>query len=411
MIENIINFFTVFWQLVLEMSPWLLLGFLMSGILKVFVPASFLQTHLGEPNFLSVVKASLLGVPLPLCSCGVIPVTCSLYKNGASKGAVSSFLISTPQTGVDSIFATYAMLGLPFAILRPIIALFSGFVGGGLANVVFKDEKKQNYSFEQEETNYGTFTQKWKEVFRYGFVSMVQDLSKWILIGLVLASLVSILIPEGYFSESMANTWKEFLIIILISLPLYVCATGSIPLAMVFAMKGISPGAILVFLMLGPATNIATITVLSKVIGKKFVLVYLFSIVLCSIGFGILINSYSSIEWFSFSEMNHHSAGMYGIVNIISGVVLSLLMVYSFLKSIKINKKVNVMNSSSTVIQVDGMTCNHCKSSVEKNVAKIKGITSVEVDLNSKTVAIQGEEYSKEEVENCINDLGYEVKK
>ncbi|MDE5959958.1 MAG: permease, partial [Muribaculaceae bacterium] len=118
----ITEFLATFWAMLCEMAPYLLLGFLFAGMLHAFLPASFYNRHLGRPGFWSVAKAAMFGVPLPLCSCGVIPTAMSMRRQGASRAATVSFLISTPQTGVDSILATGSLLGWPLALIRPIAA-------------------------------------------------------------------------------------------------------------------------------------------------------------------------------------------------------------------------------------------------------------------------------------------------
>ena len=248
-------------ELTNEMSPYLLLGFLFAGILSVYLKQQRISKYLGGKNLKSVFNASIFGVPLPLCSCGVIPTGVSLYKNGASKSSTVSFLISTPQTGVDSILVTYSMLGLPFAVIRPVVALLTGLFGG-LLNIPYdKEIKVKDYDNANKEKENGS---RFINMLKYAFVTFLQDISKWLVIGLLLAALISVLVPDNYFENNFSNPLFGMIMILAVSVPLYVCATGSVPIAAVLLMKGLSPGAALVFLMAGPATNIATLTVLSK---------------------------------------------------------------------------------------------------------------------------------------------------
>ena len=250
------DFFKEFYTLVSEMAPYLLFGFLFAGLLKAFFPAEGIERYMGKRNFRSVFNAAMLGVPLPLCSCGVIPTAVSFYRSGASKGATTSFLISTPQTGVDSMLATYSLLGLPFALIRPVAALVTGLVGGVASHALDKDQ----VSPAEMNPDRGlvkvkqTFPQRMTTVVKYGFGELVEDIVKWLLIGLFAAALLSMLIPESFFTKYVGNRWIEMLVVLAASAPLYICATGSIPLAAVLLMKGLSPGAALVFLMAGPAT-------------------------------------------------------------------------------------------------------------------------------------------------------------
>ncbi len=266
MILNWLNEFAKeFYFLLSEMAPYLVLGFLFAGLLKAFFPVDKITRFLGKKKFGSVVNASILGVPMPLCSCGVIPTGVSFYQNGATKGATTSFLISTPQTGVDSILATYSLLGLPFAIIRPLVAFLTGILGGGLSHGFEKEQwkKEAGYSDTPVKKNIRIpIGKRLKTVITYGFGELVEDIVKWLIIGLLAAALLSVLIPDSFFTSYIGNTWLEMIMILIVSIPLYVCATGSIPIAAVFLLKGLSPGAALVFLMAGPATNVATMSVI-----------------------------------------------------------------------------------------------------------------------------------------------------
>ncbi|WP_421918694.1 SO_0444 family Cu/Zn efflux transporter [Marinifilum sp.] len=307
-----------------EMSPYLMLGFFFAGVLKVVFPQRFIDKYLGQKNSKSVLNASLIGIPLPLCSCGVIPTGISFYKSGATKGSLVSFLISTPQTGVDSILVTYSLLGLPFALLRPLIALVTGFFGGILANKLDDSSESiqvENIDSDCSSENKDTFrcdTKNMKKrsklytLFQYAFVEFLQDISKWLIIGLLLAAVISVLIPNDFFTSFIGNDIIGMFVILLTSIPLYICATASVPVAAVLMMKGLSPGAALVFLMAGPATNAATITVLSKVMGKKIMWTYLVSIISGAILFGILIDNFLPREWFDIGGLHKHMSAHEG---------------------------------------------------------------------------------------------------
>ena len=331
--EFISNYFIELIYLVKEMAPWLLFGLVFAGLLKVYFPQKHIDKYLGKPNAKSAVNASLLGVPMPLCSCGVIPTGISFFKNGASRGATNSFLISTPQTGVDSIFATYSMLGWPFAVLRPIVAFTTGIFGGILTNWLIKEPSKPivpvNLLFAGlkldvkkagkaeaicDDVDCGCRTSPRKEshslikAANYAFVELLQDISKWLILGFMAAALISVLLPDDFFSMFRGYGIFEILIILAASVPIYVCATGSIPIAAVLLMKGVSPGAALVFMMAGPATNVATITVIGKTMGRKSMFIYLGSIIGGAIFFGLLTNWLIPAD-FILSKMNHMAHG------------------------------------------------------------------------------------------------------
>ena len=261
-----------------EMTPYLLFGFLIAGILHEFVPRRIYANNLSANNFRSVLLAALFGIPLPLCSCGVIPTAASLRREGASKGATVSFLISTPQTGVDSILATASLLGIPFAIIRPLVALVTALTGGCIVNLWCNDTDKQEVT-ESRAQEKKSFWGKCIGTLHYGFIEMLQDIGKWIVIGLVIAAIITIAVPDNFFAQFNDYPILNMFIILLLSIPMYLCATGSIPIAAALMLKGLSPGAALVLLMAGPATNMAAILVINKVMGRKTLIVYLATII------------------------------------------------------------------------------------------------------------------------------------
>lgn len=393
------------WDILLEMSPFLLLGFTIAGVLHVFIPPKTITKHIGKKNAWSVIKATLLGVPLPLCSCGVIPTGVSFHKNGATKGATNAFLISTPQTGVDSILITSSLMGWPWAIARPLIALITGVFGGLLTDKIDKDgeieavESCSDCSIKEKK--------HWLwAIISYAFLEFLPDISRQLVVGILLAVAITLVIPPSLFTDHLTNPFVNMILILIASIPLYICATGSVPMASALLLQGVSPGAVLVFLMAGPATNAATLSVLWKSLGKKSTIAYLISIIGGALFFGFLIDYVLPSNWFIIS--NAHSTHIHGDhtswVSVISAILLVSLIVYVELKKvIKIkNKKMN-----NNIYQVTGMMCNHCKNSVETNLAKMDKVESVQVDLEKKSVSVVGS-ISLEEVKNKINDLGYE---
>lgn len=408
--DFILKFMTELIVLFAEMAPYLLLGFALAGILHVYFPKHKVAKYLGRKNLKSVVNAAILGIPLPLCSCGVIPTGISFNKNGASKGATVSFLISTPQTGVDSILVTYSLLGLPFALIRPMAAFITGIVGGGLTNI--SDESKEDLFQDEPETPLkGT---KIQTALHYAFVEFLQDIAKWLLIGLVIAAFISAIIPDGFIENYMSNPYLNMLIVLVASIPMYVCATGSVPIAAVLMMKGLSPGAAFVFLMAGPATNAATMTVIKQAMGNKALYSYLASIIGGALIMGIIINQLPP-NWFLIPGMttntHDHDAMGLGWFSITSAIVLFILLLNGIrLQYFATGLKINTMNENEKVFSVDGMTCNHCKATVEKNLAKLDKIDFVEVDLANKAVVIKGENINNELIQNTIKDLGYDFK-
>ena len=294
-------------SLINEMSPYLLLGFFFAGVMHAFIPGMVYNRYLGGKGFKSVFYGALFGVPLPLCSCGVLPTAMSLRKQGASKGATASFLISTPETGVDSIIATYSVLGLPFAVIRPVAAFCNAIMGGWLINKFGdKDEvvpvdasaKTCCCHHKQEETHHEGFLGKMREALRFGFVEMIEEIGKWLVIGLVIAGLITVFVPDEFFALFRGNTQLSMLLVLCIAIPMYICATGSIPIAVALMMKGLTPGAALVLLMAGPACNMASILVINKTLGRKSLVLYLVSIITMAILWGHVVDYLLPAEWF-----------------------------------------------------------------------------------------------------------------
>ena len=281
-----------FWVTIAEMSPYLLFGFFVAGILSVLISPLFVEKHLGGKGIWPLLKASLFGIPLPLCSCGVIPVSMSLHKHGAGRGPTISFLLSTPQTGVDSIFVTLSLLGPVFAVFRPLAALVTGVMGGTLVNLLGEKTESQR-PLPNELTKQTDDGGKNKKVFnglKYGFITLPRDIGKAMLLGLFVAALISALVPEGFFAEKLGTGILPMLVMMLLGIPVYVCATASVPVAAALIAKGITPGAALVFLMTGPATNAATFITIWKVLGNRTALVYLATVAGCALAGGILLD-------------------------------------------------------------------------------------------------------------------------
>lgn len=397
--------------LLAEMAPYLLLGFLFAGILHAFVPRRLYARCFAGTGFRSVALAALFGVPLPLCSCGVIPTAMSMRRQGASRAATVSFLISTPQTGVDSIFATGALLGLPFALLRPVVAFVTALFGGLLTGALVHETAAMETSASTQELPKNTFANRCRAAVRYGFVDMVQDIGRWLMIGLLLAGLITVLVPDDFFASFADRPIAGMLLVLILSVPMYVCATGSIPIAAALMLKGLSPGAALVLLMAGPATNMAAILVIGKVLGRKTLLLYLAAIVAGAVGFGLLIDYVLPAGWFTPILSEHGAACGHaeGIVwwKTLSGALFLMLLFAAFL--MKYRKSMQKPNMQS-VYRIKGMMCNHCKANVEKNLALIAGVTSVRVDLAQGIACVEGTA-DEQAIAAEIERLGYEYVK
>lgn len=401
-----------------EMTPYLLFGFLIAGILHEFVPQSIYTKQLSKNNFRSVLLATLFGIPLPLCSCGVIPTAASIRRAGASKGATAAFLISTPQTGVDSILATASLLGVPFAIIRPFAALVTALAGGTVVNALCRNEKNAIHTHGNE-VNRKSFFKKCIGTLRYGFIDMMQDIGKWIVIGLVIAAIITVAVPDEFFTRFNDYPILNMLIILAFSVPMYLCATGAIPIAAALILKGLSPGAALVLLMAGPATSMAAILVANKILGRKALIVYILSIVAGAMGFGLFIDYVLPAEWFTEAITLHgdgccHTHGT-PWWQTASSIIFVVLLVTAFI--LRYCKKGECCHcgdhcneeccSTSKKFRIEGMVCNHCRANVERCLKDIEGVTETRVDLTEGSAYVKGENIDPKKIIEAIESIGY----
>lgn len=407
-------------DLINEMSPFLLLGFLLAGLMHAFIPNRLYTTYLAGNSLKSVIYAALFGVPLPLCSCGVIPTAMSIRKEGASKGATVSFLIATPQTGVDSIFATYSLLGLPFAIVRPIVAFFTAIVGGQAVNLFNKETVAATEHTEQRDYSEKrhTFIEKIVEALRYGFIEMMGDIGKWLVIGLIIAGLITTFVPQEFFNIFAGNSFMSILLVLCISIPMYVCATGSIPIAVALMLKGLTPGAALVLLMAGPAANAASILIINKVLGRKTLIIYLATIALGAIGFGLGIDYLLPREWFTPTLAKTAADCCDNHVewfNIGCTILLALLLIYALINHLRGHKHCHCHEGECSCeghadqvrqFTIKGMNCSHCATNAENAIRKVEGIERVSVDLASETATIVGNA-SDEDIVAAVEAIGF----
>lgn len=481
--DAVIVFVQEFITLFSEMAPFLLLGFLLAGILHVWVPNHVYVPKISKSNFASVLWAALFGVPLPICSCGVIPTSIALRKEGASKGASVSFLISTPATGVDSILATYSLLGLPFAILRPVAAFATALVGGVFTNLATRgesenvDARKKTVEFDDcdddhhcgcrdehhehcgcGDVHHMSFGQKVAETFRYGLVNMVGDVSKWLMIGLLLGALISAFVPNELFFALREYPILCMLVVLVLAMPMYTCATGSIPLALALVVKGITPGAALVLLMAGPATSIASMLVVGKAFGKRTLAAYLFSIAFGAMFFGFIVDTFFMDTFLSAmlpqGAAECHGHGALGVFDYICSGLLAFFMIYAKFvhkgcdghcgchstgsgtggedhcscgydhdddnhepSTGSTSSPTSSSNNSETeehrdepktkTYKVFGMNCSHCKACVEKAVFALDGVVFAVADVAKKELVVEGS-VDETALKTAVEDAGFE---
>ena len=414
--------------LINEMAPYLLLGFLIAGLMHAFVPQGLYSRYLSRGNFGSVALATLLGIPLPLCSCGVIPTAMSLRREGASKGATVAFLIATPQTGVDSIIATYSLMGLPFAVVRPIASLVTALLGGHLVNLTesWKGEAGKKVKAEPAcgtgcadcgEPQPLPLVGKLKAALRYAFVDMMQDIGKWLVVGLVVAGLITVFVPDSAFAVFKDNSLASMLLVLCIAVPMYLCATGSIPIAVALMLKGLTPGAGLVLLMAGPACNVASVLVIGKVLGRKTMVTYLASIITGAVGVGLVVDHLLPRQWFLSHLLTQDCCHEpYGWFSVGCTVLLALLLVHAMVRHFmgRHSSKFTTINTDTEDMKrtfvINGMSCNHCRATAERAIRSVAGVTAVSVDLATKLAVVEGP-VSAETVCKAVEEVGFTCSK
>lgn len=439
------------WWMLAEMAPYLLLGFVIAGLLSAFISPQWIERHLGGSRFGQIFKASIFGVPLPLCSCGVIPVAASLRRHGAGKGATTAFLLSTPQTGVDSIAVTYALLGPFLAVFRPLAALLTGFFGGGLVHALDRDdvpaaaaaaapEKAGSACSDGCSPDSGSGPpssccddaecagdrapgeSRLAAALRYGLVTLPRDIGRALLVGILLSGLISVLVEPAALEGVLGHGMLPILIAMAVGVPLYVCATASVPIAVAMIHAGLSPGAALAFLISGPATNAATLTTLWRVLGWRSMVIFLVTVGIGAIGSGLFVDGAVASGLVPSSAIvttadaasahAHHEAGATfgGLLQQGSAVALLLVLANAVRprrRTAGLEEAIMVEDEEITELQVVGMHCNGCVQSVERALGECDGVTDVEVRLEGSLAKVRGREVSRAELDAAVRSLGF----
>ncbi|MEW5772283.1 MAG: SO_0444 family Cu/Zn efflux transporter [Thermodesulfobacteriota bacterium] len=304
MLDFLLDYLLACWGVLREAAPWALLGFAAAGAIHALIPAASLARHLGGRGPGSVLKAALAGIPLPLCSCGVLPVAAGLRRSGAGRGATASFLVSTPETGVDSIAVTWALMDPLMTLLRPAAAFVTALAAGLAANLL-PEEPAPSPAPEPAPAATGDCAggcrsgacappgpppSRLDEGLAFVRDDLLPDIGPWLLLGVLLAGLIALLVPESSLADLPGGEWGSMLAMLAVAAPLYICATSSTPVAAALVLKGLSPGAALVLLLAGPATNAATIAVVGRILGRGAVPAYVGAIAACSLAMGWAAN-------------------------------------------------------------------------------------------------------------------------
>ena len=386
-------FFHEAWNISLALAPWLFFGAVVSAVLHKLLPANFIQRQL--TGYSGVIKGVFLGVPLPLCSCGVIPAGIGLRKDGASDGSSLAFLISTPPTGVDSILISAAFLGWPFAILKVVAATVTGIVGGCIS--------EYNSSPSNMQTIPNTKSKKvtWNDAWQHG-VQLIRSIWGWLFIGIVLSAAITTLLPQELFT-SVSDGWLSILLALALSLPLYVCATASVPIAAALVAGGLPLQAALVFLMAGPASNLATIGAIYKTFGKQNTIIYLGTIIIGSIGFAVgfdfVLESASSS-----AHHEHKEPWQVPFAIILFGALLYFA--WEDLRSNYARFRVPKQESNAQVVWVEGLHCGGCVQKLKTRLLQHDHIEEVEVKLEDGETKVYGT-ISNDALSDIILELDY----
>ncbi len=416
--ELIINYFQTIvseiWILCVEMAPYLLLGMFVSGLISIFIDKNIVLKQIGSKDLPSILKSTLFGIPLPLCSCGVIPVAATLRESGASKGSTASFLVSTPQTGIDSIFLTYGMLGPVYALFRPLAALISGVFSGIIINGLDDEIHHHSSKIEEISENNLSFKERAISGMKYGFLTLPADIVVPLSQGLIVAAAIAIFIPPDLIAEYFfENSYVVYILMLLVSLPIYVCATASIPIAVALMAKGVTAGAVFVFLMAGPATNASSIAVIKNILGKKTLYYYLGLIALTAVLFGIILDIFFNITSVPHSHLIHEHNGD-GFLSIIFTLFFIGILANSYIYKRK-DSQLIITNSDNKVqssephlsFKVNGMTCSHCKESVESAILSFKSVIDTTIDLVTGDVTIIGSNLDEKAIKEKITNRGF----
>lgn len=428
--DLILTFLAASWSVFGAMAPYLLLGFFVAGLLSAVISPEWVERHLGGNGLGQVVKASFFGVPLPLCSCGVIPVAASLRRHGASKGATTAFLLSTPQTGVDSIAVTYALLGPFLAVVRPIAAFVTGIFGGGLVQAFNHEGSGESTGVEDtaEESACSSACcddgkkarPKIVEALDYGLVVLPRDIGKALILGVAISGLIAAFVAPRALESYLGGGLLPMLAAMAIGIPLYVCATASTPIALGLIHAGLSPGAALVFLISGPATNSAALTTIWKVLGRRSAVLYLVTVAVASLATGFAVDGMISAGGLPESAMvpaaasvqaaghaHHEDEGAMSWFETACAIALLAVLINALRPRRREEGDEPMTDDSVLEIKIEGMRCNGCSTSVQRALTEIPGVTDAEVRLEDGLARVRGKGIASESLIEAVTSLGF----
>jgi uncharacterized membrane protein YraQ (UPF0718 family)/copper chaperone CopZ len=399
------------WGILLDLSPSLLVGLLIAGAMHVFLPKGLIRRHLNAANFASVFRAVLIGVPMPLCSCGVVPTAIGLKNEGASRGATTAFLISTPQTGVDSILVSGAFLGWPFALFKVGAAFVTGVLGGVFVNGFVREQGAETITSIQDEAPTPRIANKVIEVLRYAIFDLLAMIDVWIVAGVLVAAIITLAFPADFLDQlAWIQGVEGMLVVLAVAIPLYVCTTSSVPIAASLIYAGVPLGTALVFLMAGPATNVATIGAIYRALGIRVLTIYLGTVIVMSVVLGL---TFDFVLGDVHQVLPDHQHGMLWL-RVSSGVILVGLL--SYLISTKISRFRQRFNAREVPdvdlsIKVGGMSCEHCVANVKRSLEAVEEVEEATPNLVSGVVHIRGENLNEKVLATAVEKAGYKILK
>jgi uncharacterized membrane protein YraQ (UPF0718 family)/copper chaperone CopZ len=375
--------FEAMWQVLLALAPWMLLGMAIAGLLHGLVPRDFIRRHLGGGS--GVAKAVALGVPLPLCSCGVIPAGIGLKRDGASSGAAVGFLISTPQTGVDSVLVTASFLGWPFALFKVVAAGVTGLVGGWITDAATPVAPEPVDGVPAGEAG----RLGWREMLDHA-LDILRTIWRWIVFGVVASAAIEVFVPDRWFTTIAG--WGDapaILAALAVSVPLYVCATASVPIAAALIAGGFPTGAALVFLMAGPATNVATIGAIFRAFGGRTLSIYLATIIVGSVGFGLAFD-FLLDPGTAATTMQHEHAPWWAVASAIVFCGLMLWFAVEDLRDRLGRRTAGGAREATIEVAVAGMKCGNCASKLGRELRREQGVFAVDITVEPGRAVVRG---------------------
>jgi uncharacterized protein len=405
-------FFNV-WSVLLELAPWLLLGCLAAGLLHVLIPVGFIKRQLGRPGFGAILKAAAAGVPMPLCSCGVIPVGIGLYKEGASRGASVSFLVATPQTAVDSTFVSYSFMGWPFALFKLVSSFVTGLLAGVLAQRVGGPEKMPPAPEPDRPAParpYPTLGAKLKGVWVYGIEDLLYMIWGWVVMGVVVSAALTTFVPANFFGDNpYASGFTGLLLALVISLPMYACSTASVPIAAGLIHAGLPPGAALVYLVAGPATNVATIGAIYRVFGGRIISIYLGVIIAGSLLFGWLFDFLVDMTAMRIHDHGEHAHGsLWAVAAALLLCVLFARFAWRAARARWSHRRAERAEPlESLALEVAGMSCKGCAARLTAALETLPAVRYAQVDLEHTRATVHGHDLSETDLRQAIEQAGY----